>query len=166
MTVWRIYLDPERPSGCQLEQTTFDYCIEHGLLGIGWRLEPDYPVSIEDYERLASNQYQGDGHMAWRSAFNAIREMRQGDFCWTRTPGGNEFHVGLIVGEWTYRWGRPFWDLGLAQTRDCVWRRWAENAVPPGYPDVESRTANRISAPEGEEAAIRAWIASNHALGR
>ena len=160
MTVWRIFLDPERPEGSRLMQSTFDFCIERGLLGIGWGLEPNSPVSLSDYEMLAGRQYDGRGGKGWRSAFNAIRDMKRGDFCWTHRPGGDDFHLGLILGDWTYRWERPYWDAGLAQTRDCVWRRWRGEGSPVGYPEVESRAMNRIRGVAAERAAERAWAES------
>ena len=156
MALWRIYLDPDRPEWSLIDNS-FEFCIDRRIVGIGWGLEEAGPLSIEDYELLADRHYAGAEHMGWKKAFNAFASMQPGDFCWTHRPQAHEYYLARIIGDWTYRWERPYTDAGIAQSRDCRWVH-GSDMRPVGYPQPEGGTITRIHDEEAEVEAFRAWI--------
>lgn len=112
-TLWRVHLatageDPRR------------FCINAGIVGVGWPIEHDGPVDWATYETLAAAKYDQDGP-GWRSAVNALRaRMANDDLCWSRDESGI-YYLGRITGAWRYENDEAHRTADLVNIRNCAW---------------------------------------------
>ncbi len=91
-TVYRVQLKPEKKSYGG-KNDVLNFCMNHGIIGVGWS---EVTCNVNDWEALHSECakltaegacYAGDKGVF--KAVNAIRQMKAGDFVWTR-HGGNK----------------------------------------------------------------------------
>lgn len=112
-TLWRVHLvtsgeDPRR------------FCIQGGIIGVGWAVDHDGPVDWSTYERLAAAAYDADGR-GWRSAVSALRErMEDGDLCWSRDTSG-VYYLGRITSPWRYENDEAHRAADVVNVRTCSW---------------------------------------------
>lgn len=125
MYLFRIHI---RPGGGEADMpTTFAYCLKHGFLGVGWRVnfegntkdwESYYAVASEEHGKLHICQYIKD----WVS---------EGDLVWTRDSHG-QYYLARVSSGWEY-WscdeaGEK--DIDIANIFRCDIRRVHIDAVP------------------------------------
>ncbi len=112
-TVWRVHLatagqDPRR------------FCVNRGIVGVGWAIEHAGPVDWATYEALAAATYDRDGP-SWRSAVNALRaKMEIDDLCWSRDELGI-YYLGRITGPWRYENDDEHRAADVVNVRPCKW---------------------------------------------
>ena len=121
MRIWRLHL---KTGGIDPAQ----FCIHHNILGVGWPVEQDAPLSWDIYWRLGEEKY---GNKRWRTALKAVgRKMSVDDLCWTRDRNGN-YYIGRIEGDWEYRSTVDYRNAGVVNVRPCRWfRTGGEDSVP------------------------------------
>jgi len=95
MSVFRIHI---RPSGGSADlQTTFDYCLHHGILGVGWRIASNR--STKDWDEYYAQASQELDKLQVCSYIK--KYVRSGDLVWTRDPSGQYFLARVLSG-WEY----------------------------------------------------------------
>ncbi len=85
MYVFRIHI---RPRGGSVDShATFDYCVRHKLLGVGWRTKSNASTTDWDtYYREASTM-----HDKLHVPKYIHRWVNEGDLVWTRDPDSNYY---------------------------------------------------------------------------
>lgn len=141
--LWRINLKPGSKPGHDAPE----FCLERGIVGIGWRVAPD-PTCADDYMTRARVAYkQGRG---WTVAANALlHRMKIGDLVWTRDRRANYF-LGRIASDWKHESGADFQAVDIANVREC---RWMSVGTVDGVPGAvvnafrASSTVQRVADP-------------------
>jgi hypothetical protein len=95
MYLFRIHIRPQ--GGSADMQTTFDYCLKHGLLGVGWRTPSGNNTKDWDtYFSEASEEYDNLQLCAY------IRKwVGEDDLVWTRDPHGR-YYLARVNSGWEY----------------------------------------------------------------
>ena len=97
--VWRINLKSDADEGIDSRM----FCINKGILGVGWQVDCEGDIDWETYYQRATDVYYKKGDKGWWPALNAIKNrMAINDLCWTRNLDGI-YYVGRISGEWQYK---------------------------------------------------------------
>lgn len=117
-TLWRINL---KPGSNDPTQDVTEFCVKHGIVGIGWPVDPA-PTSVPDYQRRAKEHYKGKGRKSWSRATNAFSAMKSGDLIWTRNRKA-VYYLGKITGDWKTNYGREFAAAEVVNVRPCDWKR-------------------------------------------
>lgn len=96
--VFRIHIRPGGDAGRHPEQS-FTYCLQEGVLGIGWGVEVPEGVRLtwNEYERLALLR-----HKNIRIVRYLFQNVRPGDLLWTRDHQG-KYYLARATGGWEYR---------------------------------------------------------------
>jgi hypothetical protein len=135
MNVWRLHL---RTKGADLEKVPPEervkFCIERGVLGVGWRVDTDKPSLTWDEYFLKSGQIYRDERKdkGWRPAINAIKnKMREGDLCWMRNLDG-VYYLGRVTSDWRYEPHGDFGRADVVNVRDCEWKKVGLADAVPG----------------------------------
>ena len=127
MYVFRIHI---RPGGGSADmRTSFDYCLKHKLLGVGWRTESQGPTTDWDaYYREASAIYSK------LSVPKYIHKwVSKGDLVWTRDIEHN-YYLAKVQSGWEY-WVCPegiSLDIDIGNIFRCDIRRVADRSAVPG----------------------------------
>jgi len=98
MKVFRLHI---RPKGGDADpKVSFDYCLKHHLLGMGWGISAKSSSSVdwETYLR-AAKRIHGRTNLSRVIFFK--EKVKQGDLIWTRDSEGNYF-VARVKGRWRY----------------------------------------------------------------
>src|SRR5881628_1457716 len=112
-TLWRVHLvtagqDPRR------------FCVNGGIVGVGWPIEHDGSVDWATYETLAAATYDGESS-GWRSVVTALRtKMEHDDLCWSRDESGI-YYLGRITGPWRYENDDEHRAADVVNVRPCTW---------------------------------------------
>ena len=115
-TIWRINIKPDAE-----EVDPVRFCLDRNILGIGWPVERDAPLTMGAYYRLGNEAYRGDSHKGWLAAINAIgKRMMEKDLCWTRDQHGN-YYLGRITGGWEYHSTPDYRKADIVNIRPCRW---------------------------------------------
>ena len=124
MRIWRLHLKPGARQGADPMQ----FCIHYNILGVGWPVKQNAPLSWDIYWTLGKKKY---GDKGWRTALNAVgRRMAAADLCWIRDRNGN-YYIGRVEGDWEYRSTNAYRNAGLVNVRPCRWfRTGGEDSVP------------------------------------
>lgn len=126
MQLWRMNLKPESVQGVDAAA----FCINQGVLGIGWRLDAP-PASREDYWSRGEATFAKFGR-SWSASANAVLyRMQTGDLVWTRDCRGTYF-LGRISGDWEYRATQEYQDADIINVRPCEWRKVGTMDYVPG----------------------------------
>lgn len=79
-TVWRLNIKTAAKPGVDPRR----FCLENGILGVGWQVDQEGDVSWDSYITEAKPRYESSKR-SFTAAINAIKhKMRIGDLCWTR----------------------------------------------------------------------------------
>lgn len=98
MQVFRLHIRPK--GGLANHRFSFDYCLDNGVLGLGWPLEipPEFDLTWEQYENLAIKKYS-------KKDLSRVRNLREkvktNDLIWTRDKGG-KYYLAKVQSEWEY----------------------------------------------------------------
>lgn len=99
MQVFRLHLRPK--GGAAGLEETFDYCLAHGVLGVGWRTRSNKNTHRwDEYFREASEIYDDLSVCEY-----IYRQVGRDDLIWTRDPKG-EYYLAKVISEWEY-WMAP-----------------------------------------------------------
>ncbi len=100
MRVFRIHI---RPTGGEADpEATFHYCLENGLLGVGWRIYSESNPLIRtknwnEYYKKASAIH--DNLNICKYIYNRVRKD---DLVWTRSPGTPQYYLARVTSGWEY----------------------------------------------------------------
>ncbi len=154
MYLFRIHI---RPSGGTADaKTTFQYCLDNSLLGVGWRLnEYRHIVDWTEYEASAS-QIHDD--------LNTCRYMKkwisEGDLFWTRDTEG-EYYLSRALSGWEYWQSQDGIDLDvdIANIFRCDIRKVEVDSVPGKVIACfrPARTLQEIADPKSLEYSKNLW---------
>ena len=125
MYLFRIHV---RPSGGKADmQTTFDYCLRNGLLGVGWRTHSQRNTkNWDEYFKEASQIY---GKLQICEYINEY--VSEGDLVWTRDVEA-QYYLARVTSGWEY-WAAPDaieLDIDVANIFRCVFQKVDIDAVP------------------------------------
>ena len=123
--LFRIHIRPH--GGNKDMYATFQYCLDNGVLGVGWRVdEINETQEWEVYDRLAAPLY--DSLQQPRYIHDNVT---QGDLAWTRDPDGRYFLARVRSGweYWTTPEGREM-DIDIANIFRCESKEIPLDAVP------------------------------------
>lgn len=95
MYVFRIHIRPQ--GGSASIKTTFDHCLRHGILGVGWRIASNRNTrNWDEYFAEASQQHE---------SLNVCKYIRKwvspGDLVWARDSLGN-YYLARVTSGWEY----------------------------------------------------------------
>ena len=125
MNLFRIHIRPD--GGTDDMVATFQYCLDNGLLGVGWRVKG--LANTEDWEvyKLAANQVHG----SIQQPCYIFQNVRPGDLVWTRDPFG-QYYLARVIRSWEY-WMSPEGqeqDIDIANVYRCEFSNVELDAVP------------------------------------
>ena len=110
--------------------TTFQYCLDNGLLGVGWRLYPPSKLrrtkNWDEYYRKACRIYDD-----LRICEYIYRWIQKGDLVWTRDPDG-QYYLARVKSGWEYWTTRKGIDddIDIANIFRCDFQRANLDEVP------------------------------------
>lgn len=95
MYLYRIHI---RPGGGSADmETTFAYCLSHGFLGVGWRVDNLPNTNIwEEYSVKASAAFD-----SFQGCTYIHRWIEPGDLVWTRDTSGR-YYLARVTSRWEY----------------------------------------------------------------
>ncbi len=97
MNVFRIHI---RPSGGAADMaTTFDYCLRHRLLGVGWRVGKPHCTTYWDEYYQEARVLHGDSGLAVPMRLH--QRVRVGDLAWTR-GSLDDYYLARVISPWEY----------------------------------------------------------------
>ena len=96
-TVYRIHIRPK--VGANKQRKAFKYCLNHGVLGMGWAVAGRSRLSWDDYIAAAEQKYE---YKEVQPVRYLHREVKENDLIWTRDTAGN-YYLGRVVSPWKYR---------------------------------------------------------------
>ena len=86
-----------KPGGKASRETTFEYCLEQKLLGVGWQVQSlDNTQNWEDYHKKAKDKYGKVNQCAY-----IHKHVKVDDLVWTRDKNKGYF-LAKVVSEWEY----------------------------------------------------------------
>ena len=125
MYVYRIHI---KPSGGEADrQTTFQYCLDNGLLGVGWRVNTLTKTrNWDDYYKEASRIHDDRGICKYIHTW-----VRKGDLVWTRDPTG-QYYLARVKSSWEYWISQEGidQDIDIANVFRCVFQKVDLDVVP------------------------------------
>lgn len=112
MNLFRIHI---RPSGGSSDMdATFRYCLDHRLLGVGWRVpELVNTRDWDEYERAALPV-----HGPVRQPRYIQRYVEKGDLVWTRDPRAH-YYLARVTDRWEYWQDRAGREKDIANVFRC-----------------------------------------------
>jgi len=145
--LWRINLKPASQKG--VDAATF--CIDRGIVGIGWALDPA-PTTKDDYWQRGRALYKKG--RSWSAAANALlHRMKVGDLIWTRNRQGVYF-LGRITDDWRHEVGPDFLAADIANVRPCIWAKVGAMDNVPGSVINSFRPASTVQLVTDSSAAL------------
>ena len=93
--LFRIHIRPH--GGTDDMHATFQHCLKHGLLGVGWRVD-DFTQTTEweVYEQAARHV-----HDDLQQPIYIYDNVEPGDLVWTRDPDG-QYYLARVTSGWEY----------------------------------------------------------------
>jgi hypothetical protein len=140
-----------------------DFGVEHGVVGIGERVDPA-PATLEEAVRaLVAAHGEKAGRML--AHFAALPE---GTFAWTQQAGGS-YRLGAISGPWRYEDSAAARAVGIHHVRPTAWspRRFGVLEVPAAVGRTFARGGRnfqRTHDPEAERLTGDYWEQTLRAL--
>jgi len=125
MYLYRIHI---RPQGGEANiQTTFNYCLSNGLLGVGWRTETNRNTKVwDEYFDEASKLHNNLQNCAY-----IHKRIKEGDLVWTR-DGQAQYYIARVKSGWEYWQSQEAvdFDIDIANIFRCDFQRVVKDAVP------------------------------------
>lgn len=141
------------------------FCIERGILGLGWPVDAPGPLDWAAYEGLGTTTYYNQGDKGWWPAVNAIHNrMQEGDLCWTRDWGG-QYYIGRVEGPWEYRATQEYCDADVVNVRACRWVRAGTDDATPGKVLNSFRASRTLQAVHDDTVRFYSKLKFNQAAG-
>ena len=125
MYLFRIHI---RPGGGDADmETTFAYCLKHGFLGAGWRVDLDHNTTV--WEEYHAKAIQTHGSVPVCQYIQ--RWVSEGSLVWTRDTGG-QYYLARVTSGWEYWYCAEAveQDIDIANVFRCEIRRVHIDAVP------------------------------------
>ena len=111
MITFRIHI---RPGGLNNPKLSFAYCIEQGLLGVGWPTYLDQgAASWEEYEAEASKHHNNLNQVRYLK-----NKVKKNDLIWTRNTEG-EYYLARVTSEWEYLTNSEALDADIVNIVRC-----------------------------------------------
>ena len=152
--LFRIHIRPR--SGTDDLHATFQHCLEHGLLGVGWRVDEfAQTADWEAYERAASSV-----HKSLQQPSYIYRNVERGDLVWTRDPDG-QYYLARVTSGWEY-WTSDDSrekDIDIGNIFRCDFRKVASDKVPRKVASSFQRghSIQKIADASAQEDSWRLW---------
>ena len=123
MYVYRIHIKPS--GGRAARKTTFQYCLDNGLLGVGWRVNTlTNTRNWDDYSKEASHDDKGICKYihTW---------VKEGNLVWTRDPT-SQYYLARVKSGWEYWISQKGIDrnIDIANVFRCVFKKIDLDVVP------------------------------------
>lgn len=148
-TVWRLNLVT---SG---DDSPREFCLERGLLGIGWRLKESPPPNLDskEFREWAKDHFPHENWTSYKTAFRALASrMEIGDLCWARDTDGI-YYLAEVTGDWEYRDDAANRAVDIHHVRPCTWYEiGTADQVPAGLIEAFRGQALRRFAPNDPSA--------------
>jgi hypothetical protein len=110
--LWRIHI---RPGGDEPNPAkSYAFCLRKEVIGVGWGVASDGPLTLEHYLELCGRLYPGTAKIGKR-AVSLLHSMANGDLVWMRGTHG-VYHLCMVVGPWTYRGSPEFEAVDIVNT--------------------------------------------------
>ena len=125
MSVFRIHIRPDGGAGDP--RLSFEYCLEHGVLGMGWGLpqaEPD--LNWDEYYAAAVAHY---GHADLDNVRRLHDKVRQHHLIWTRDTAGI-YYLARVMGPWQYVGSDQAIEADIINVVPCQIHRLQVDEVP------------------------------------
>lgn len=102
--LWRLVLNPQYPEGLVQEEVV-SFCIEEGILGIGWQVPENGARGLcgDDYLEYVQNWFPGENINSVR----AFMRIRKNDLIWTQDAQGS-YLLGLVSSDPQPQWNDVF----------------------------------------------------------
>jgi hypothetical protein len=95
MSIYRLHIRPK--GGKASVKTAFNYCLEHGVLGVGWRITDSIDeISWEEYSSQAKQQFPNIDTVNYLKT-----RIKPNDLIWTRDALG-DYYLAKVRSEWKY----------------------------------------------------------------
>lgn len=121
-SLWKLTIDPRGKA--DPEADSFAFCMERGIIGIGWRLENPPPQG-----RLVRQAFKAECGGRFPAAMNMIANRAAiGDHVWLYRRG--KYFIARILGDWEHRDGTEWRDHDIHNVRRAEWRAVDEGLVP------------------------------------
>ena len=101
---WRLVLNPQYPEGLVREEVV-SFCIEEGILGIGWQVPENGARGLcgDDYLDYVQGCHPGQNVRSVR----AFMRIRKNDLIWTQDAQGS-YLLGLVLSDPQPQWHDVF----------------------------------------------------------
>ena len=97
MYVYRIHI---RPGGGSADmKTIFQYCLDNGLLGAGYRIHDKTIIRTRDWDEFFEKASQR--HPNLNTCDYIQKYVKKGNLVWTRDPAG-QYYLALVSSGWEY----------------------------------------------------------------
>lgn len=97
MTIYRIHIRPY--GGDATIEKTFNYCLEHNILGCGWRV--DGLESTHDWEAYRQPAAEVHGEENLQICTYIKNNIQPNDLVWTRDHQG-QYYLAKVISGWEY----------------------------------------------------------------
>ena len=112
MSTFRIHIRPR--GGLNNPKVSFAYCIDNGVLGVGWPTYLDKAAATwEEYKAEASKH-----HNDLRQVSYLKNHVKKDDLIWTRSAAG-EYHLAKVSAEWEYLTSARALDADIVNVVRC-----------------------------------------------
>jgi hypothetical protein len=155
--LWRIHI---RPGGGEVDTAlSYALCLKEGVIGVGWQVEADGPLSLEEYLKLCADAYSESSWQSAKTAVGLLEQMSCGDLVWMRSPQG-VYHLATVEGQWEYRARPEYQEVDVVNIRPV---RIVEVGVSIHVPGkviacfIPARAVQRINDDTALEVSERIW---------
>ena len=156
MNLFRIHIKPR--SGTDDRAAIFRYCLDHRLLGVGWRV--DGLANTDDWSVYEQAAEAEPVRRSIQQPRYIHANVTPGDLVWTRDPDGQYYLARVTTGwkYWTTPEGREL-DIGIANVFGCDIREVARDAVPGTVVSSfnRGRSIQRIRDPGAQAGSRHLW---------
>jgi hypothetical protein len=155
--LWRIHI---RPGGGEVDTAlSYALCLKEGVIGVGWQVDPDGPLPLEEYLRLCADAYSDSSWPSAKTAVGLLQQMSSGDFVWMRSPRG-VYHLAKVEGPWEYRTRSEYREVDVVNIRPVQIVEVGVSSHVPGKvisSFIPARAVQRIADDTALEASERIW---------
>ena len=158
MAVYRIHIRPS--GGANNQEMSFEYCLNHGVLGMGWAVAGVAQLDWDDYIAAAEQTYE---YKELQPVRYLHREVEENDLIWTRDTAGN-YYLGRVVSPWEYLATAEALQADIVNICHCELFPVDADAVP-GRVVASFRAPSTIQAIDSQTVAINSQFRWNRISG-